>query len=192
MPVQPKEASPSPKKIRKRGVLMGARQSSSKPHTASAPAEHDAVSQGGKTPSVTAESSSVVEPTIGDGPSPAVHPQQQSGVALRTVRLHCTEKPTHPVVTPAFASHLAEHLPQMEFRKEWCLLYNSEVHGKSFTRLCERITSQGPTLLVVRDGTGGLFGGFCCDSWQSVAEREQAAKFNCAARSSLSKNWANH
>jgi hypothetical protein len=45
---------------------------------------------------------------------------------------------------------LASLLPTAQ-QEAWKLLFNSEVHGKSFATFVGRISSRGPTVLVVRD-----------------------------------------
>ena len=44
---------------------------------------------------------------------------------------------------------LASLLPGKQ-RDNWELLFNSEVHGKSYSSFHGRVTARGPTLLVVR------------------------------------------
>ena len=54
---------------------------------------------------------------------------------------------------------------QLQLRKEWKLLFSSLQHGESFTTLCSRIINKGPSLLIVRDKSGHVFGGFASQSW---------------------------
>lgn len=44
-------------------------------------------------------------------------------------------------------------------------LFSSNHHGESFSTLVGRIANKGPTLLVVRDTGGHVFGGFAAQSW---------------------------
>lgn len=58
-----------------------------------------------------------------------------------------------------------------EKRQEWRLLFNSDLHGKSFATFVGRIIDKGPTLLVVRPLLL-LFIYFCCSACyilQSIA-----------------------
>lgn len=44
-------------------------------------------------------------------------------------------------------------------------LFSTREHGESFSTLCKHIIKKGPTLIVVRDTGGHVFGGFCNDNW---------------------------
>lgn len=54
---------------------------------------------------------------------------------------------------------------QAQLRSQWKLLFSSLQHGESFTTLCSRIINKGPSLLIVRDKKGHVFGGFASQSW---------------------------
>ncbi|KAF2892482.1 hypothetical protein ILUMI_13701 [Ignelater luminosus] len=56
------------------------------------------------------------------------------------------------------------HLPQ-QYQLEWRFLFSSEIHGESFSTLIGRIVNQGPSVLVVEDRNGHMFGGFAPASW---------------------------
>ncbi|XP_046576998.1 MTOR-associated protein MEAK7-like [Haliotis rubra] len=43
---------------------------------------------------------------------------------------------------------------------EWRFLYSNLVFGDSFTQLVQKITRQGPTVVIVRDKDGNVFGGY--------------------------------
>ncbi|XP_022080226.1 TLD domain-containing protein 1-like [Acanthaster planci] len=51
-------------------------------------------------------------------------------------------------------------------RDQWRFLYSTAVHGASFATLLAHVTRRGPTVLLVRDTEGHLFGGFASDSWE--------------------------
>jgi len=53
-----------------------------------------------------------------------------------------------------------------EFRSIWRPLFNTEIHGESFSKLVGAIPNQGPTLVIVWDKTGNVFGGFAASSWK--------------------------
>lgn len=46
------------------------------------------------------------------------------------------------------------------FRKNWKLLFNSNVHGQSFSTLVKNIVDKGPCLVIVKDTRGFIFGGY--------------------------------
>ena len=48
---------------------------------------------------------------------------------------------------------------------DWGLLFSSAAHGHSYNSLLMRVLDAGPTLVLVRDKQGYLFGGFAADSW---------------------------
>lgn len=47
----------------------------------------------------------------------------------------------------------------------WELLFNSNLHGGSFSTFCGQVCNRGPTLLLIRDKQGSLLGGYAADSW---------------------------
>ncbi|XP_066540873.1 MTOR-associated protein MEAK7 isoform X2 [Hoplias malabaricus] len=52
------------------------------------------------------------------------------------------------------------------YRAPWRLLFSTHVHGESFTRLVGNCKSRGPTVLLVKDTKGHIFGGFASHSWE--------------------------
>ncbi|KAL1501204.1 hypothetical protein ABEB36_006576 [Hypothenemus hampei] len=56
------------------------------------------------------------------------------------------------------------HLPQ-QYQLEWRFLFSSEIHGESFSTLIGRIVNQGPSVLVLEDRSGYIFGGFAPANW---------------------------
>lgn len=53
----------------------------------------------------------------------------------------------------------------VELRTEWRLLFSSKMHGESFSSLLGAIVDKGPSVIVVKDQQGGIFGGFASTSW---------------------------
>ncbi|KAI5071062.1 hypothetical protein GOP47_0013313 [Adiantum capillus-veneris] len=65
-----------------------------------------------------------------------------------------------------FAWHISGILPQVE-TQEWSLLYHSSVHGLSFNTFLSRLTSVGgPSVLLIKDEDGNMFGGYASQSWE--------------------------
>uniref|UniRef100_UPI00398E5AFD MTOR-associated protein MEAK7 n=1 Tax=Pristiophorus japonicus TaxID=55135 RepID=UPI00398E5AFD len=60
--------------------------------------------------------------------------------------------------------YLNLNLPS-ESQHQWKLLFSSQAHGESFSRLFGQILHQGPSLLVIKDFDGYIFGGFASHSW---------------------------
>ncbi|KAL0167791.1 hypothetical protein M9458_036013, partial [Cirrhinus mrigala] len=48
----------------------------------------------------------------------------------------------------------------------WRLLFSTNIHGESFTRLVANCKSRGPTVILVKDTKGHIFGGFASQSWE--------------------------
>ena len=45
-------------------------------------------------------------------------------------------------------------------------LFSSVRHGQSFSTFCRQLLVRGPTLLVIKDTGGNVFGGFAADGWR--------------------------
>ena len=56
------------------------------------------------------------------------------------------------------------HLPASQ-QHRWRLLFSTQIHGESFSAFIHQITNQGPVLIVARDTSGHVFGGFASVSW---------------------------
>lgn len=50
-------------------------------------------------------------------------------------------------------------------RVMWHLLFSSTLHGDSFSTLLGHVMKKGPTIIVVKDKDGYVFGGFASNSW---------------------------
>ncbi|GJP60982.1 hypothetical protein CLOP_g18193 [Closterium sp. NIES-67] len=62
--------------------------------------------------------------------------------------------------------HIAGALQDKECR-EWCLLYSSKLHGLSFNSFLGKVSSvPHPTILVIRDSAGAVFGAFASKPWE--------------------------
>ena len=80
----------------------------------------------------------------------------------------------HPKLSEKFSSELLDHAALMmlngalpyEHRGFLYPLFSSRHHGESFSTLCRQILDRGPTLLVLRDKGGNIFGGFASESWK--------------------------
>ncbi|XP_060693589.1 MTOR-associated protein MEAK7 [Hemiscyllium ocellatum] len=62
--------------------------------------------------------------------------------------------------------YLNAYLPS-EHQHKWQLLFSSQFHGASFTRLCSLTLHKGPTLLIVKDSDSYVFGGYASHSWDA-------------------------
>ncbi|XP_078527208.1 MTOR-associated protein MEAK7 isoform X2 [Lissotriton helveticus] len=57
------------------------------------------------------------------------------------------------------------HLPQ-EAQRRWQPYFSTRAHGESFSQLCAQIIGRGPTILIVKDTGGNIFGGFASQAWE--------------------------
>ncbi|KAL6079584.1 hypothetical protein QOT17_000693 [Balamuthia mandrillaris] len=54
-----------------------------------------------------------------------------------------------------------------EKQTSWRLLYSSGDHGNSFNRFCHYVLGyEGPSVMLIRDMNGHLFGAYICDGWR--------------------------
>lgn len=60
---------------------------------------------------------------------------------------------------------LAPQLPD-GYSAPWRLVFSTRLHGESFTRMVAGLMKQGPTLLLIRDTKGQVFGGFASHTWE--------------------------
>lgn len=57
------------------------------------------------------------------------------------------------------------NLPTAQQNK-WRFLFSSQIHGESFSTLLGRIIDQGPTVIIIEDSNGYIFGGYATDTWE--------------------------
>ncbi|XP_059192124.1 MTOR-associated protein MEAK7 [Centropristis striata] len=60
---------------------------------------------------------------------------------------------------------LAPQLPD-SYSAPWRLVFSTRLHGESFTRMVTGLSKCGPTLLLIRDTKGHVFGGFASHAWE--------------------------
>ncbi|KAL0270646.1 UNVERIFIED_CONTAM: hypothetical protein PYX00_007991 [Menopon gallinae] len=59
---------------------------------------------------------------------------------------------------------LNSELP-IDYQDEWRLLFSSAINGESFSRLTGQIINKGPTIIIIKDKEGHVFGGFAPSNW---------------------------
>ncbi|KAL3839331.1 hypothetical protein ACJIZ3_023922 [Penstemon smallii] len=64
-----------------------------------------------------------------------------------------------------YAWHIGGALPAQEL-DEWKLLYHSSVHGQSFNTFLGKIPNDGPTVLIIKDKEGYIYGGYASQPWE--------------------------
>ncbi|KAF3689265.1 TLD domain-containing protein 1 TBC/LysM-associated domain-containing protein 1 [Channa argus] len=60
---------------------------------------------------------------------------------------------------------LAPQVPD-NYNAPWRLVFSTWLHGESFTRMVASLIKCGPTLLLIKDTKGHVFGGFASQAWQ--------------------------
>ncbi|XP_070829239.1 MTOR-associated protein MEAK7 isoform X2 [Chaetodon trifascialis] len=60
---------------------------------------------------------------------------------------------------------LAPQLPD-SYSGPWRCVFSTRMHGESFTRMVAGLTKRGPTLLLIKDTKGHVFGGFASHAWE--------------------------
>eukprot|EP00931_Biecheleriopsis_adriatica_P109790 TRINITY_DN84045_c0_g1_i1.p1 TRINITY_DN84045_c0_g1~~TRINITY_DN84045_c0_g1_i1.p1 ORF type:complete len:337 (+),score=62.73 TRINITY_DN84045_c0_g1_i1:93-1103(+) len=73
-----------------------------------------------------------------------------------------------PMLSAEVAAELRECLPTYLKFRDWQLAYSPRVHGTSMNTFYRQ--QVGPNILVVRDASGGLFGGFTTEAWRPQAD----------------------
>ncbi|XP_072241469.1 MTOR-associated protein MEAK7 [Leuresthes tenuis] len=60
---------------------------------------------------------------------------------------------------------LAPQLPD-SYSAPWRLVFSTVLHGESFTKMVAGLMKHGPTVLLVKDTKGHVFGGFASQAWE--------------------------
>ena len=63
---------------------------------------------------------------------------------------------------------LAARLP-LDCGLRWRQLYSSRTHGRAWPAFVAKVAERGPTVLVIRDTEGHVFGGYAPESWEKQA-----------------------
>jgi len=84
-------------------------------------------------------------------------------------RLRVPDKGT--LMSEAIAREICPHLPvALRWKSAWRLLYSPRVHGVSLPTFFRKMEDEGPSLLLIQDHSGHVFGGFASLAWH-VADR---------------------
>ena len=62
-------------------------------------------------------------------------------------------------------SYLLSNLPTRFLLKDWKLLYNTVTDGTSLNQFYRKLSNKGPTVTVLQDKNGYIFGVFIAESW---------------------------
>ncbi|KAF8057677.1 PAP17 [Scenedesmus sp. PABB004] len=72
------------------------------------------------------------------------------------------------VAQPAALAALAAALPPLHRGTPWLLIYSTARDGTSLATLLRKAERVAPSLLLVRDGGGGVFGAFVAEAWRAA------------------------
>eukprot|EP01101_Sappina_pedata_P010851 TRINITY_DN6952_c0_g1_i1.p1 TRINITY_DN6952_c0_g1~~TRINITY_DN6952_c0_g1_i1.p1 ORF type:complete len:270 (+),score=75.98 TRINITY_DN6952_c0_g1_i1:2-811(+) len=95
--------------------------------------------------------------------TPQNEPQHYTPPEKKDLLLNGIEK--GEIMTQDLAEKFRPHVPPPS-RDEWTLLYLNKTQGRSFNRLKYHTKNQGPTLIIIKDDKGYIFGGFASQSWK--------------------------
>ncbi|XP_033754671.1 MTOR-associated protein MEAK7-like [Pecten maximus] len=76
-----------------------------------------------------------------------------------------TMVPYQTILDPYSMTFLNFNLPK-DLQTEWRLVFSNNVFGDSFTQLVSHMLNKGPSLLIIKDKTGHVFGGYASQKWQ--------------------------
>jgi len=84
------------------------------------------------------------------------------------------------LLTPNHLEALCRYLPSDETER-WRRVFCSTKDGKSFTRFGTQVCNRGPTIVVIQDADGSVFGGHADESWRPYSQRLKEAQAEAAA-----------
>ncbi|XP_043193320.1 MTOR-associated protein MEAK7-like isoform X1 [Amphibalanus amphitrite] len=79
------------------------------------------------------------------------------------------DKSYEPAIGPLERMFVNYALPQQQ-RDQWRLFFSNKIHGQSFSTMLGSIVDQGPSLVVIRDTDGHVFGAYAPESWHCNGE----------------------
>lgn len=104
-----------------------------------------------------------------------VHQMQQGIVDVAFNVLEGTscpelERPEVRIMTKELKAEICEHLPTWCRFRDWHLSYTPHVHGTSMQTFLRGQVGGGPNVIVLRDASGNVLGGFTPEAWRACAE----------------------
>ncbi|KAL0316070.1 UNVERIFIED_CONTAM: MTOR-associated protein MEAK7 [Sesamum radiatum] len=88
-----------------------------------------------------------------------------SGLLVPLLQHEDNIDPSHLLLRKEYAWHIGGALSPTEL-DEWKLLYHSSVHGLSFNTFLGNILNDGPTVLIIKDTDGYIYGGYASQPWE--------------------------
>eukprot|EP01113_Clastostelium_recurvatum_P015975 TRINITY_DN1903_c0_g1_i1.p1 TRINITY_DN1903_c0_g1~~TRINITY_DN1903_c0_g1_i1.p1 ORF type:complete len:313 (+),score=65.16 TRINITY_DN1903_c0_g1_i1:17-955(+) len=91
-----------------------------------------------------------------------------SGASLPRLDTSCVSSFTSQFLNDsANVEFLSKYLPD-DSKKKWTLLFSSIKHGQSYNRFLHHVTGYGPTIVIIRDDGGHVFGGYVSETWREA------------------------
>ena len=87
---------------------------------------------------------------------------------VRAPSLAHARDPADSLLDEFHAWLLAARLP-LDCGLRWRMLYSSRTHGRAWPAFVAKVAERGPTVLVIRDTEGHVFGGYAPESWEKQA-----------------------
>lgn len=88
-------------------------------------------------------------------------------LALPPIRLVGRKPDTPALMNTEIGELLREHFPPLQKESSsWTLLYSMDQHGISLNTLYQNAANRGPALLVIKESSGRLFGGFVTEPFE--------------------------
>ena len=91
----------------------------------------------------------------------------RNGVARSKLPKHIQKAVSDSVLmSPSHAAFLVDAIPDRYKQASWKLAYSTSRDGISLRTLFRRVSDHSPTLLVVEDMDGSVFGAYASESWR--------------------------
>jgi len=90
--------------------------------------------------------------------------------------------PSGGLLSKWLEAEIRQQLPTWCRYREWSLAYSPRTHGTSmgtFYRLQSKIATCGANIIVLKDGMGGILGGFSTEPWQICGSRGYYGSGDC-------------
>lgn len=96
-------------------------------------------------------------------------PQQQQHQLIQCPNL--VGAPCSLLLSRRQLTELRKQLPaEQRMHNDWILLYSSRRMGTSIKQFTERCLNRGPTIVLIRDSFGKVFGGFASQDWKRYGQ----------------------
>eukprot|EP01122_Echinamoeba_exundans_P007366 TRINITY_DN224_c0_g1_i1.p1 TRINITY_DN224_c0_g1~~TRINITY_DN224_c0_g1_i1.p1 ORF type:complete len:1042 (-),score=192.97 TRINITY_DN224_c0_g1_i1:54-3179(-) len=70
------------------------------------------------------------------------------------------------IIDNKHVAQLSSHLPLRQRFSNWKLKFSTELHGTSLITFFAKVKGESPTLIIIKDSDGYVFGGFASEAWE--------------------------